>query len=96
MTLTSNVCECDDGAHALGIYRTFRPDLVLMDLEMKGLDGIAATRQIVSHFPLAKIVILTNHNDSSLRDAARAAGACGYLLKDEMLDIHSVLSRLMF
>ena len=88
----SRVCECEDGIDALSAYRTLRPDLVLMDLEMSKLDGLAATRQILSQFPTAKIVVLTSHDDSYLRQAAQEAGACGYLLKDRLFDMRHTLA----
>ena len=67
--------ECDDGAQAVEIYTRHRPDWVLMDIEMKGLDGLEATSQIRAIDPDARIVIVTNFEDASLRTAAAKAGA---------------------
>ena len=91
----ARIYECEDGTEALSAYRTLRPDLVLMDLEMRKLDGLAATRQILSQFPAAKVVILTSHDDSYLRQAAQEAGACGYLLKDRMFDMRDTLANFL-
>ena len=64
-----------------------RPDWVLMDIRMKEVDGLAAAQQITTAWPGARVVIVTSYNDASLRDAARQAGACGYVLKDNLLEI---------
>jgi DNA-binding NarL/FixJ family response regulator len=90
-TVADEFCECDNGAEALGLYRRQRPDWVLMDVQMARLDGIAATRAICASFPEAKIVIVTNYDDDHLRRAARAAGASGYLLKDNLLALRALL-----
>ena len=81
------IYECRDGAEAGAAYLAHRPDLVLMDVSMSVMDGIAATRQIVRAFPGARIVIVTQYDDDRLRAAARQAGACGYVLKDNLLDV---------
>ena len=89
--LAAEVRECADGAEALAAYAEFGPDWVLMDIKMAGLDGIAATRQILAADPRARIVIVTDYDDAHLREAARSAGACQYLLKEDLLDIRRIL-----
>ena len=79
--------ECVDGANALEAYAEFLPDWVLMDWEMKQIKGLAATQNIISRFPDAKIIIVTNYDETDLRDEARKAGACGYMLKDNLIDL---------
>src|SRR5215207_1147434 len=69
------VGECDDGAGALAAYERLQPDWVLMDIEMKGVDGITATRQITAAYPQARIIIVTDYDDDDLRRAAAEAGA---------------------
>ncbi len=85
------VGECADGADALSAYERLRPDWVLMDIEMKGVDGITATRQIKAAYPQARIMIVTDYNDDDLRRAAREAGACQYIVKENLLDILEIL-----
>lgn len=76
--------EGDDGAVALELYRRFTPDWVLMDLEMKQIDGLTAAREIISFFPQARICIVTNYDDDFLREEARRAGACGFVVKADL------------
>jgi CheY-like chemotaxis protein len=89
------VHECIDGMDALAAYIANRPDFVLMDIEMNGLDGITATRRIKAAHPAAKIIIVTNYDDPALREAARNAGACGYVLKENLFEVSSLLKTLI-
>ena len=76
------VGEARDGAEAISLTRQLQPDVVLMDLLMPGMDGIAATRVIRRDLPDAEVVALTSVlEDVAVIDAMRA-GAIGYLLKD--------------
>ncbi len=83
--------ECEDGSEAVREYPRFRPDLVLMDIAMKGLDGLKATRQIKTSFPAARVFMLTQYDDADLRLAAEQAGAAGYLLKDDLSQLQLLL-----
>ena len=83
----TQVCECADGGEAPAVFEEQSPDLVLMDIRMKDVDGITATRRIRSAHPEASIVMVTDFDDDALRDAALRAGASGYLLKDNLLDL---------
>lgn len=90
--LADEICECEDGAEAVPAYAAFHPDWVLMDLAMKRMDGIDATKQLRAIDPALKILIVTNHNEAGLREAAREAGACGYVLKENLLEVRQLLS----
>ncbi len=79
--------ECTNGNEAVEKYARFRPDWVIMDIEMDFLDGIAASRKIIRSFPDAKILILTQYSDPRLKKAALEAGAKAYLLKDDMTQL---------
>lgn len=76
------VGEAGDGAEAVRMTRTLRPDVVLMDVRMPGTDGIAATRQIVAEVPSAKVIILTTYGIDQYAFSGLNAGASGFLLKD--------------
>ncbi len=89
--LADEFCECADGAAASAAHAEHRPDLVLMDIAMTEMDGITATRAIIAADPSARIVIVTGYDDKKLRAAAQAAGACGYVLKDNLLDLRLML-----
>jgi len=76
------VGEAENGAEAIAIARTAAPDVVLMDVRMPVLDGIAATRRIVAECPGTRVVVLTTFDvDDYVLDAIRA-GASGFLTKD--------------
>ncbi len=89
--LASPVHECADGAEALALYAAHRPDWVLMDIAMKDLDGISATREIKAAYPDAHICIVTQYDDSEMREAARRAGAEAYVTKDNLIAVRQVL-----
>ena len=85
------VDECGSGEEALAAYARGRPDLVLMDLRMHGMDGLSATRAILSQNEDARVWVLTSYDDEALRSAAHAAGACGYALKDDLQSLTRLL-----
>jgi DNA-binding NarL/FixJ family response regulator len=74
--------EAANGREAVEQYRKLLPDVVLMDLRMPVLDGLAATRAILAEFPQARIVMLTTYDGDEDIYRALDAGAKGYLLKD--------------
>lgn len=86
------VCECGDGAQARASYAELQPDWVLMDLSMPEVDGITATRQLRAAYPAARVVIVTAHDSATLREAARGAGAVGYVLKENLFNLHQILT----
>lgn len=77
------VAEVDDGASAVRAAIEQSPDIILMDIGMGGIDGIAATRQIVAHNQSAHVVGLSLHAEAVLVEAMFEAGATGYVLKQD-------------
>jgi DNA-binding NarL/FixJ family response regulator len=75
------VGEIGDGREAVQSTRENRPDVVLMDIRMPGLDGIAATRDVLAASPNVKVVMLTTFEDDDYIFGALNAGASGFLLK---------------
>lgn len=76
------VAEATDGHTALAAVASHQPDVILLDLRMPGMDGIAATTRLTADHPGTAVVILTGHADDSSVLAALAAGARGYLTKN--------------
>jgi two-component system response regulator DegU len=89
--LAEEITECRDGCEVLDTYTRCQPDWVLMDIEMNEMDGVRATRQLTAMFPEAKVVVVTQHDDGVLRSAAQQAGACGYVLKDDLFELRGLL-----
>ena len=75
------VGEAVDGSEALRTIQRLKPDVVLMDVHIPGVDGIAVTRQIVHDFPKVAVIMLTMYSDQQRILQAMKSGARGYLLK---------------
>jgi two-component system response regulator DesR len=80
----SVVGEAADGETAVRLVEELRPDVVIMDVEMPGLDGIEATHRIKRRWPEVRVVVLTMY--SSYRTRARAAGVDAFLLKGDPVE----------
>ena len=89
--LAAEIHECSDGSEAVVQYAVRLPDWVLMDIRMKETDGLTAIRQIRTVFPNARIIVVTISSGDDMREAARSAGACAYVVKDNLLDIRHIL-----
>jgi DNA-binding NarL/FixJ family response regulator len=76
------VGEGSHGAEGVTLARELRPDVVVMDVRMPILDGIAATGYITRELPDTRVIVFSAFEDQDLADAARAAGASGFLTKD--------------
>jgi len=80
------VGEAGNGEKAIAIALDTRPDIILMDIRMPGVDGIAATMAIRKAWPDARILVITTFDDDRLIQEAIGAGATGYVLKGTPLD----------
>jgi DNA-binding NarL/FixJ family response regulator len=78
------VGHAEDGAQAVELAGSLDPDVILMDIQMPGMDGFEATRRIRSHDADACVLMLTGSNSRSDVDRARDAGAAGYVTKDRI------------
>lgn len=76
------VAEASTGREALRLLKTARPDIVLMDISMKDLNGLEATASIAQGYPQVRVLILSMHADEQYVRQAVRAGAAGYLVKD--------------
>lgn len=73
--------EAEDGRQAIAMAKELRPEVILMDIAMPGLNGLEASRQILKFLPETKIIMLTAHNDDAYIQSALDSGAAGILLK---------------
>ena len=80
------VGEAGNGLEALAAADALRPDVVLMDLRMPILDGVAATRRLLAAHPTTRVIVVTTFDDDELVFDGLRAGAVGYLLKDVSSD----------
>ena len=80
------VAEAGGGESAVGLVGEFKPDIVIMDVAMRGLNGIEATRRIIAEAPAAKVIALTVHSERHTMEEMLKAGASGYLLKERAFE----------
>jgi DNA-binding NarL/FixJ family response regulator len=76
------VAEAEDGRQALSLVKDLRPDIVLMDISMPGLNGLEAAARVAKEYPCVKVIMLSAHSHEEYVCQALRAGASGYLLKD--------------
>lgn len=81
------VGEAADGAVALNLVQALRPDVVLMDIEMPHMNGIAATDTLRKLCPLTAVIMLTIHDDARTRERAESAGAVAFVPKSMPTDL---------
>lgn len=75
-----------DGRSAIASCHKLQPDIVLMDIDMPKMNGIAATKYICQHQPDTKVIVLTSHRNRDYIERAFEAGASGYLLKESLIE----------
>lgn len=80
------VAEASDGREAIELTRHYRPEVVLMDVAMPGMDGIEATRRLTDEVPDTRVVMLTGSQDDELALKGLRAGAVGYLSKNAAVE----------
>jgi len=87
------IFECEDGDEVLAAFTTHRPDWILMDVEMKRLDGLKATAELTRLHPEAKVIVVTKFADVATRQAAHEAGARFFAAKDDLLRLRALIRR---
>jgi DNA-binding NarL/FixJ family response regulator len=80
------VGEAKNGHQAVAMAKKLRPTLVLMDVAMRRLNGLQATRQILKAAPATKVLMLSSHSDDEYVEEAANSGAIGYLIKHTAVD----------
>jgi two-component system response regulator DegU len=88
-----HIYECEDGNQALQTYTEHKPDWVFMDIKMKKMNGIQATREIIRVFPAAKVLMLTDYDDEDFVKAAKKNGASYYVLKENLNEIFMIINK---
>jgi CheY-like chemotaxis protein len=90
---TRTITESTDGAEAVTAFAAQQPDWVLMDIDMKPMDGLTATRLIKQSFPNARIIVVTNHATTFIRAEAEKAGAIYFLEKQDLWRLPALVSK---
>ncbi|MGW8320729.1 MAG: response regulator, partial [Thermodesulfobacteriota bacterium] len=80
------VAEAEDGREAVRRAREEQPDVIIMDIDMPGLNGMEATRQVIAALPGVRVIALSMHSDKRFVRGMLEAGAAGFLLKDCAFD----------
>jgi DNA-binding NarL/FixJ family response regulator len=91
LAATAEAMECRDGQEAIAAFAKYQPDWVLMDIEMKPVDGFAAARQIRADWPKARIIFVTSYDQPRFREAASQLKVEGYVLKDNLEQITQIV-----
>ena len=92
--LADEFTECADGEEALEMYRRSCPDAVLMDIEMKTIDGLTVTRNIKAAFPEARVLVVSQWDSPALRKKAQSAGAEAFVNKSDLQPLKELLKKM--
>ncbi len=87
------IYECTDGKDVMAAYKKYKPDLVIMDVEMKKIDGLTATKKLKAKFPEAHVVIMTQMSDPEIQKEAKSIGAEKFVLKDYFYELKNTLNK---
>jgi len=87
----ADIHECAEGEQAVAAFAEQRPDCVLMDIAMAPEDGLSATARILARDPAARIIIVSQHDDVSFREAAARAGAIAFVSKHDLNPLRQLL-----
>ena len=87
----TDLIEVSNGGEAIEAYERHRPDWVLMDINMRTMDGLTAMRIILEKHPDAKIVIVSQHQDARTRATALAMGAHAFVGKEDLTELRQLI-----
>jgi len=85
------ITECEDGDEAFAAYQRNLPQWVLMDLQMRRVDGFSASQEIRSSYPNANICMVTDYGDARTRARATEVGATAFVLKENLEELRTLL-----
>jgi len=86
-----SITECDSGLDVVALYEAEQPDWVLMDIEMAGMDGLTATRELLRRFPRARVILVSNHPEEGFRRAATELGSYGFVNKEHLNELRCLI-----
>lgn len=90
-SMFAEIYECSDGYDSIEMYEQKKPEWVFMDIKMKGMNGMQATKAILHLDPFAKIIIVSQHIDSEIKLAALHAGAVAFVGKENLEDLEQII-----
>lgn len=93
LPINIKIYECEDGEEAVKIFHEEKPDLILMDIIMKKLDGLAVTRRIHLTSPEAIIIVISQLPEQEYRQEALDAGAVDYLNKENLNELPQLIEK---
>ena len=85
------VLECQDGSDAVEAYPGFAPDYILMDIDMRPMDGFSAMQKIVEDHGRPRVIFITHHDTSAFRAKAAQLRAEGFVSKENLSEINSII-----
>lgn len=89
----TEIIEAADGGEAIDAYALHHPEWVLMDINMRPIDGLTAMRTILETDPCARVIIVSQHQDPRTRDTAVAMGAHAFVGKSDLMQLHKFIAR---
>src|SRR6185369_1844455 len=90
-TAGDELFRCSTSSAVLGTFEQHKPDVVLMDIRIKPLNGVKTTKMLKHIHPEARVIMLTSHDEPEYHEAARLAGAAGYMLKENLYKLRRFL-----
>lgn len=90
-TAEDQVLELDDGESVSESYASFRPDWVLMDVNMKHMDGLEATSHLLEDFPEARVIFLSHYTNKKLMAKGLRLGAKAYVSKEDIFAVQNII-----
>ncbi len=87
----NSIVYCSSSSEVLLRFKDINPDVVVMDIRIKPLNGIKTTKMLKDIHPNAKIIMLTSHDEPEYRNAAREAGANAYVLKENLAHLKTLI-----
>ena len=89
--IDAEILECSDGGEAIEAYEANLPAFVLIDINMKPIDGLTAATVILSRHPEAKIIIVSQHQDARTRETALSIGVSAFVGKDDLTPLRDLI-----